>query len=105
MEQTRLRRAAILPVMAAVSRMPHPFKCGVSFVGVSNWITAPEGAPPALKASDRVEYGDIDDLDDRQFFRQISPINHVVNVRAPMMIIHGANDPRDPPTESSPTAG
>ncbi len=43
---------------------------------------------------------DIDDPDDRAFFREISPITHVENVEAPVMVIHGANDPRDPVTES-----
>jgi dipeptidyl aminopeptidase/acylaminoacyl peptidase len=86
--------------MAALARLPDLFASGVAFVGVANWLTALEGALPQLKASDRVEYGDIDNLADREFFRQISPLAHVGNVRAPAMIIHGANDPRDPVTES-----
>jgi dipeptidyl aminopeptidase/acylaminoacyl peptidase len=86
--------------MAAMARLPETFRAGVAFVGVSNWITALEGASPQLKASDRYEYGDIDDPDDREFFRRISPITHVADVQAPMMVIHGANDPRDPVTES-----
>ena len=53
-----------------------------------------------MKVTDRVEYGDIDDPDDRKYFRHLSPLIHVANVRAPAMVIHGANDPRDPVTES-----
>jgi dipeptidyl aminopeptidase/acylaminoacyl peptidase len=86
--------------MAALSRLPDLFAGGVAFVGVANWVTALEGASPQLKASDRLEYGDITDPADREFFRQISPLTHVANVRAPAMVIHGANDPRDPVTES-----
>ena len=86
--------------MAAITRLPRIFVSGVALVGVSNWLTALEGASPQLKASDRLEYGDIDDPDDREFFRRISPITHIGNVRAPVMVIHGANDPRDPVTES-----
>jgi len=86
--------------MAALARLPELFASGIAFVGVSNWVTALEGASPQLKASDRVEYGDIDDVDDREFFSQLSPITHVSKVRAPAMVIHGANDPRDPVTES-----
>src|SRR5262249_47700502 len=66
----------------------------------SNWVTALEGASPALKASDKIEYGNIDDPEDRKFFVEISPITHIKNIRAPIMVIHGANDPRDPVTES-----
>ena len=86
--------------MAALARLPEHFDAGVAFVGVSDWLTALEGASPQLKASDRVEYGDIDSPEDRAFFRQISPITHVDGVRAPVMVLHGANDPRDPVTES-----
>lgn len=86
--------------MAAVSRLPEYFDGAVAFAGVSNWVTALEGAKPSLKASDRIEYGDIDDPGDRAFFRRISPIQHVAKVKVPVMVLHGANDPRDPVTES-----
>ena len=85
---------------AALALLPGRFAAGVSFVGVSNWVTALEGASPELKASDRVEYGNIDDPSDREFFRELSPITHVAAVRAPLLVSHGANDPRDPVTES-----
>jgi dipeptidyl aminopeptidase/acylaminoacyl peptidase len=86
--------------MAAVTRLPAYFNAGVAFVGVSNWVTALEGASPSLKASDRVEYGDIGSPADREFFAEISPIRFVDGDEAPVMVLHGANDPRDPPTES-----
>jgi dipeptidyl aminopeptidase/acylaminoacyl peptidase len=85
---------------AALADFPGLFDAGVSFVGVSNWVTALEGASPALKASDRLEYGDIDDPEDREFFRQLSPITRVDRVADPLMVVHGANDPRDPVSES-----
>jgi dipeptidyl aminopeptidase/acylaminoacyl peptidase len=86
--------------MAGLTRLPDLFRSGVALVGVSDWITALEGASPQLQASDRIEYGDIHDPDDREFFRQISPITHIENIRAPSMVLHGANDPRDPVEES-----
>jgi dipeptidyl aminopeptidase/acylaminoacyl peptidase len=86
--------------MAALTRLPDLFASGVALVGVANWVTALEGASPQLKASDRIEYGNVEDAADREFFRDISPLTHVANVRAPAMVIHGANDPRDPVTES-----
>jgi dipeptidyl aminopeptidase/acylaminoacyl peptidase len=86
--------------MAGLARLPHLWRAGVASVGVSDWVNALKGASPALKASDRIEYGDIDNPADQAFFRSISPITNVANVRAPVMVIHGANDPRDPVTES-----
>ena len=86
--------------LAALTQLADKFGAGVNFVGVSNWVTALEGASPQLKASDRIEYGNIDDAADREFFRQLSPLTHVANIRSPLMVLHGANDPRDPVTEA-----
>jgi dipeptidyl aminopeptidase/acylaminoacyl peptidase len=91
--------------MTGLARLPRLFRSGVAFVGVSNWLTALEGASPQLKASDRIEYGDVDDESDRVFFKQLSPLTHVAGVRAPMLVVHGANDPRDPVTESDQFVG
>lgn len=85
---------------AAMGEFPDKFVAGVSFVGVSDWVRALETASPALKASDREEYGDITDPDDRAFFASISPINNAAKIKAPLMVLHGANDPRDPVAES-----
>ena len=86
--------------LAALTQLRDKFDAGVNFVGVANWVTALEGASPQLKASDRIEYGNIDDPADRDFFRELSPLTHVANIRSPLMVLHGANDPRDPVTEA-----
>jgi len=83
-----------------MGRYPEAFAAGVSFVGVSDWVRALESAPPALQASDRIEYGDIKNPDVREFFRDLSPLSRVERIIAPMLFQHGANDPRDPVTES-----
>jgi dipeptidyl aminopeptidase/acylaminoacyl peptidase len=85
---------------AALAQMPDRFRAGISFVGVSNWVTALRGTSPELKATDRIEYGNIDDPEDYKFFVDLSPITHVNNVRVPLMVLHGANDPRDPVSEA-----
>jgi dipeptidyl aminopeptidase/acylaminoacyl peptidase len=85
---------------AALTEHPGLFAAAVSFVGVSNWVSALEGASPQLKASDRLEYGDIDEPADREYFLSISPITRVDRVRDPLLVAHGANDPRDPVSES-----
>lgn len=84
----------------AVGTYPDLFVAGVSIVGVSDWVAALEGASPSLKASDRLEFGDISDPKVRSFFAKLSPINNVDRIRTPLLVIHGVNDPRDPVTES-----
>lgn len=84
----------------AVGTYPDLFIAGISEVGVSDWVAALEGAAPTLKASDRLEFGDIADPKVRAFFAKLSPINNVDKIKTPLLVIHGANDPRDPVTES-----
>ncbi len=87
-------------VMAALTRIPGRFRCGVARVPVSDWLTALEESPPFLMASDRIEYGDITDAQDRAFFKQISPLSHVEQIDAPILVLHGANDVRCPVDQS-----
>ena len=86
--------------LAAVAQLPQYFRAGVDVVGVANWISGLEDAAPSLKNSDRIEYGDIDDPADREFFRQISPLTYADSIRSALMVIHGANDPRVPVAEA-----
>jgi dipeptidyl aminopeptidase/acylaminoacyl peptidase len=86
--------------LAAVAQLPEYFDAGVDFVGVANWITGLEDAGPQLKNSDRIEYGDIDDPKEREFFKAISPLSFADRIRSPLLVVHGANDPRVPVAEA-----
>ncbi len=85
---------------AVLGAHPGLFKAAFSLVGVSDWVKALEEASPSLKSGDRVEYGDITDPKDRAFFASISPISNAAKIKTPVLVEHGANDPRDPVTES-----
>ena len=87
-------------VNAVMGAYPDAFKAGASFVGVADWVRALQTASPGLKASDRIEYGDIREKSWQEFYAVNSPINTVKNIKAPMFYQHGVNDPRDPVTES-----
>ena len=87
-------------VNAVLGAYPDVFDAGISVVGVSDWVRALEEAAPFLKASDRIEYGDIREERWKEFYRVNSPINTAHHIRVPMMVSHGVNDPRDPVTES-----
>ena len=87
-------------VNAVLGSYPGVFDAGASFVGVSDWVRALQEASPALKASDRIEYGDIREERWQEFYKVNSPINNADKINVPMFVQHGANDPRDPVTES-----
>lgn len=87
-------------VNAVLGSYPGVFDAGASFVGVSDWVRALNDASPALKASDRIEYGDIREEKWQEFYKVNSPINNADKIKVPLFVEHGANDPRDPVTES-----
>ncbi|MEM7702825.1 MAG: S9 family peptidase [Pseudomonadota bacterium] len=81
-------------VNAVLAEYPGVFKAGVSLFGVADWITALEIASPALKASDRIEYGDITEEKWREFYRVNSPIRKADQITVPVLYSHGVQDPR-----------
>ncbi|MEE4162062.1 MAG: S9 family peptidase [Woeseiaceae bacterium] len=87
-------------VNAVLGAYPGVFDAGISMVGVSDWVRALNDASPGLKASDRIEYGDIREERWQEFYEANSPINNADKISVPILVQHGANDPRDPVTES-----
>lgn len=81
-------------VNAAVANFPGNFAAGVSLFGVADWVTALEVASPGLKASDRIEYGDITEDYWREYYTENSPIRQADQIDVPMLYSHGARDPR-----------
>lgn len=81
-------------VNAVLANYPGHFIAGVSLYGVADWVTALRVASPALKASDRIEYGDINDKEWLDFYTEQSPIRQVDNINVPVLYSHGAKDPR-----------
>jgi dipeptidyl aminopeptidase/acylaminoacyl peptidase len=81
-------------VNAVLAEYPGEFAAGVSLFGVADWITALEVASPSLKASDRIEYGDITEAKWREFYRVNSPIRKADRITVPVLYSHGVMDPR-----------
>jgi len=81
-------------VNAVLAEHPNSFSAGVALFGVADWITALQVASPALKASDRIEYGDITESRWYEFYQKNSPINKADRIRVPVLYSHGAMDPR-----------
>lgn len=81
-------------VNAVLTEYPDAFTAGVSLFGVSDWVAALEIASPGLKASDRIEFGDISQERWREFYQSISPINKADQIKVPVLYAHGVMDPR-----------
>ncbi|MEL7197520.1 MAG: alpha/beta fold hydrolase [Pseudomonadota bacterium] len=81
-------------VNAVLAEYPGAFAAGVSLFGVADWVTALEIASPALKASDRIEYGDITEPKWRDYYTVNSPIRKADQITVPVLYSHGVKDPR-----------
>jgi len=81
-------------VLAAVTHYPSLWAAGVDIVGIANLRTFMENTSPYRRHLRECEYGSVEN--DGTFFDEISPIHHVNQITAPMIVIHGANDPRVP---------
>jgi dipeptidyl aminopeptidase/acylaminoacyl peptidase len=81
-------------VLSALTTYPDLWAAGVDLVGISNFVTFLENTGPWRRHLREAEYGSLEN--DRDFLTEISPINKVDQIRAPLLVIHGANDPRVP---------
>jgi dipeptidyl aminopeptidase/acylaminoacyl peptidase len=81
-------------VLASVTHYPDLWAAGIDVVGIANFVTMVQTTGAYRRAHREAEYGNL--REHREFFEKISPINHVDKIRCPMMVIHGANDPRVP---------
>ena len=82
--------------MAAMTFFPDEFQVGVNFFGVTNWIRTLRSTPPfwaAFRDALFQEMGDPFTADSVMLYN-ISPLFHGKNVKHPVLILQGANDPR-----------
>jgi dipeptidyl aminopeptidase/acylaminoacyl peptidase len=85
-------------VLAALTARPDLWAAGVDIVGIANFVTFLERTGPWRRRHREAEYGSLDR--DRTLLERLSPLNQVDRVSAPLMVIHGANDPRVPVQEA-----
>jgi dipeptidyl aminopeptidase/acylaminoacyl peptidase len=70
-------------------------------VAISNWVTFLENTQSYRRDLRRVEYGDERDPGQRAQLTAISPLTHVADLRIPLMVVTGHNDPRVPESEAN----
>ncbi len=84
--------------LAMLAFYPHLFDCGVDIVGISNFLTFLQNTGPWRRKLRVAEYGDPEK--ERDILIRLSPYYRVDSIRAPLLVIHGKNDPRVPYTEA-----
>jgi dipeptidyl aminopeptidase/acylaminoacyl peptidase len=84
--------------MAAITEHPELWTCAVNIVGIVNFVTFLERTGAYRRALREAEYGSLER--DRAFLESISPIRKIGEIACPLMVIHGANDPRVPVSEA-----
>jgi dipeptidyl aminopeptidase/acylaminoacyl peptidase len=75
-------------------------RCSLDVVGISNFNTFMKNTEAYRRDLRRVEYGDERDPEMAKYFESIAPLNHTDQIRKPIFIVQGGNDPRVPFTES-----
>lgn len=85
-------------VLAAITEFPDLWAAAVDFVGIANWVTFLENTGDWRRSHREQEYGSLED--DREFLESISPIHSVDEIRCPLFVQHGENDPRVPVGEA-----
>ncbi len=85
-------------VLAALTEYPELWSAGVDIVGIANMVTFLRNTGSYRRALREPEYGSLEN--DREFLESISPIHKAESITAPLMVIHGKNDPRVPVGEA-----
>ncbi len=85
-------------VMAGLADYPELFAAGANLFGVVNFETFFANTEPYIAAISTVEYGD--PATQQELLRRLSPIHKVDRVRAPTIVLHGANDTNVPVVEA-----
>lgn len=87
--------------LVAATFTPDLFSCAVDVVGPSNLLTWITSIPPYWTAMREILYKRIGNPDtEPEFLKSRSPLFRVDQIKIPMLIAQGANDPRVPKEES-----
>lgn len=82
-------------VLAALTFTPDAFAAGVDLFGISNWVRTLSSIPPWWESFRNALYKEMGNpATDEAYLRKISPLFHAENIKRPLMVLQGANDPR-----------
>jgi dipeptidyl aminopeptidase/acylaminoacyl peptidase len=84
--------------MIAIGRTPDVWAAAVELFGITDWLTEQAHEEPVLQQYDQSILGD--PMKDRKSYEDASPIKYFKDAKAPLLILQGANDIRDPKEEA-----
>ena len=84
--------------MMAVTKSPEVWAAGVPIVPFVDWFTEIENEDPALQQYDKATMGD--PTTNKALLQDRSPINFIDNIKAPLLLLAGGNDPRCPKSQT-----
>jgi dipeptidyl aminopeptidase/acylaminoacyl peptidase len=84
--------------MIAIGRTPDVWAAAVELFGITDWLTEQQHEEPTLQQYDQSLLGD--PVKDRKVYEDASPIKYFKNAKAPLLVLQGANDIRDPSEEA-----
>ncbi len=85
-------------VMAGLTEYPDLFAAGANLFGIVNFETFFKHTQPWMAAVSTIEYGD--PATEAAMLRSLSPIHKLDRVKAPTLVLHGANDTNVPVVEA-----
>jgi dipeptidyl aminopeptidase/acylaminoacyl peptidase len=81
--------------LAGVTFTPDLYCCAIDYVGVSNLFTFMNTIPPYWKPYLDMMYEMVGNPEtDKESMEQASPVFHVEQIKTPLFVVQGANDPR-----------
>ncbi len=85
---------------AAATHYADKLRANLCVVAISNFVTFLENTQDYRRDLRRVEYGDERVPEQRQKLTEISPLTRVADIKKPLFVVTGANDPRVPASEA-----
>jgi dipeptidyl aminopeptidase/acylaminoacyl peptidase len=80
--------------MAGLTFTPDLYKCGINYVGVTDVALLFDSMPKTWEPQKELMKIQIGDPEDKELMHRMSPLSHVDKIKASLMIVQGAKDPR-----------
>ena len=84
--------------LMAIGKTPEVWAAGVELFGIIDWMTMLQHSDPELQQYEQSLLGD--PVKDKKVYEAASPIAYIHNVKAPLLVLQGDNDPRVPKEEA-----